>query len=707
MKIFTSLFCSIFSITAVSVFTLLRSGFTLNYVSALKVLGLCLFLLILPLFTEKKIARMQDGKWYKNFVLIQFAFLLVFALAGYWLRDKTIDLSVVPILCGYLLFMWLLIESFRNFSLINFFLFLVATLIFSLFIISITFSLHIKPLFYEDLFAGSDLWRVDTLYHIANAQIFNTYGTFSTGLDGVSHIPYHYGSHFLYTEIANFLKIGIFESYILLPVVLTAPLFLFTFLHLVYQIRTLRNLPLTVNVGFILILFIAFVGFIRNTFYGFAGPIPDYMGMLLGSPILFVSDSYTVSLLFLNIIFIVTINFFTDHKLNQSGKASTLCFLFLVFPLLFVCAGFTKISTLYTAVVVITYLLIRLRLYRHVVYLLPYLLILFLSVVIFYFTKEDKYGGSLISFVYHFKEANQSILVFLLFHFIWCWLLAILFVFNQSVRSTIESLISKRLLELEFVFVILGGSLIPAFFLEVKGGQLYYFTEIASWYAVVIILVYLPVLVENKIPKRLSIKTLMVVIVSIYILNVFYKNIQAYTRYMLANNYQTRYFILKGPKGLLVPNEFKIKSILSFDTISLKALKMPLASVHCDSTRIMPVQKFINQLNTLNKLVSLKEKKESIVYVNFSKLTFQLPLKCFEKPFLIPALSGMASIHGGVTKECMSENVWFQGYSYEYYNPIDTNNVSITALRLEAKQKGFKWLYFYDAEKSIFKKVNC
>ena len=116
---------------------------------------------------------------------------------------------------------------------------------------------------------------------------------------------------------------------------------------------------------------------------------------------------------------------------------------------------------------------------------------------------------------------------------------------------------------------------------------------------------------------------------------------------------------------------------------------------------------FIDKLSSLNEL-PLFEKKMSAVYINFSTISFQIPVRCYELAFLVPALSGMASIHGGITNQCLQENPWFSGYSFENYGILEpTRADNISALKIAAVKSGFRWLYYYDNQKQEFVKLNC
>jgi hypothetical protein len=61
------------------------------------------------------------------------------------------------------------------------------------------------PLFVQSLCNGYA--HIDTLFHITLANMLRTYGACSTGLDGLPHVLYHFGSHWAFARVSNLLDI--------------------------------------------------------------------------------------------------------------------------------------------------------------------------------------------------------------------------------------------------------------------------------------------------------------------------------------------------------------------------------------------------------------------------------------------------------------------------------------------------------------------
>jgi len=704
-----SLICSVFSLNSALVYLLLRFGYPTEYFPVIKVVGLSLVVFILPVFIKLRFTNKSGSKWYFNYSFILFSVLFLITLLGLLNRlicFNSLGLSSLP---GYILFGWLIVEVFRTTKGLRIVLTTILTIFFSAFIIFIIFTYHIKPLFFEDLFSWSYLWKVDTLYHIANSQMFNTYGIFSTGLDGISYIPYHYGSNVLYCGLANFLNISLIDTYILLPAIITAPLFICTFFHLILFVRKFFGISNDINKLFILVLLTSFIGFFMNTRFQSMGDFPDYASMFLGSPILFISDSYTVSLVFMSILFILILNYCQDSKTRKINVFEKSFFYYLVLPILFICLGFSKISTLYVVFLIISFLIIRLRLYKDVIVFRAFLIIAGSFIILFFIMRDSKYGDGNISWMYHFKEAKQNIVIFIAIQFVWFWILLVSFLTSKSTQYNLSHIGEKKLL-VEVVFVMILSALVPAFFIKIRGGQLYYFTEIQSWYSVSIILAYLPLFNFDGLTifkKKVVIKTFFITLICLWLAVIWFLNIRIYRNEMIRANYSTRYNVLIGPKGLIDPGDFsKPFKLIYYDSLMLASIRQPFESEFYDSSRVEPAKAFITKLSNLNKL-PLTVKKKSLIYINFENLGFDLPLRCYEIPFLAPALSGMASIKSGLNTDCSKANSWFSGYGYEYYDSIDGSSTNLHELKSIVLKKGYSWLYYYDIKSREFIHLNC
>ena len=98
-----------------------------------------------------------------------------------------------------------------------------------------------NPLFVESLCNGYA--HIDTLFHITLANMLRTYGACSTGLDGLPHVLYHFGSHWAFARVSNLLDISVVDFYNLAYPVIFAPFITFSLLTFAVAISEIWRGP--------------------------------------------------------------------------------------------------------------------------------------------------------------------------------------------------------------------------------------------------------------------------------------------------------------------------------------------------------------------------------------------------------------------------------------------------------------------------------
>ena len=130
--------------------------------------------------------------------------------------------------------------------------------------------------------------NIDTLFHVACANMINNYHTISTGLHGLPFMGYHVFSHFLYGNISNILNVFTYQVYGYTTFIVFVPLLFLSSMSFAEEL-----VPSKSNFGFyisFLLLASIFIGFLgRETFVKY--------GLLWDS--YFISESYLISLIML------------------------------------------------------------------------------------------------------------------------------------------------------------------------------------------------------------------------------------------------------------------------------------------------------------------------------------------------------------------------------------------------------------------------
>lgn len=177
---------------SLGIYMFYKQGFPINPISIYTVLGFILFVINFSLITinSSNENNCKPIRWNKNPALILFLIILLFVTSGIFFKIELLTLVVASIGYGLFVRICLLVYKKENTILIVGFGILGSLL--SIFITCMLFSIHISPLFNEELyvpdFEDGINWRIDTLYHIASAQMFNTYGIAGQGLDGVKYV---------------------------------------------------------------------------------------------------------------------------------------------------------------------------------------------------------------------------------------------------------------------------------------------------------------------------------------------------------------------------------------------------------------------------------------------------------------------------------------------------------------------------------------
>jgi hypothetical protein len=98
-----------------------------------------------------------------------------------------------------------------------------------------------NPLFVANLCNGYA--HIDTLFHASLANMLRTYGACSTGLDGLPHVLYHFGSHWVFARFSNLLDLPVIDFYNLAYPVIFAPFVTFSLLTFAVSIAEIWRGP--------------------------------------------------------------------------------------------------------------------------------------------------------------------------------------------------------------------------------------------------------------------------------------------------------------------------------------------------------------------------------------------------------------------------------------------------------------------------------
>lgn len=340
------------------------------------------------------------------------------------------------------------------------------------------------PLFSETLLIGDP--SLDTLFHVSVANIFKTYGIPSTGLDGIPYLAYHFGSHWLFGQLATVLKMDIIQFYNLGFPIIFIPFLLNSIMvfALTYRVIFLRMVTsdagLKPSWGFWGVLILAHLGVVPAKIHGGNSQL--------------ISESYAVGLTAFFLFSSITVHLWQIGTMDTPrGSKRTIASLFLMIPLMLAVVGFLKSSLMVLSFILVSYLVIRsdfLSLRQCLLFLAINAIVLIL--VINLTISKNTPGLSFEPFHYLKNFVQQEWWPwFPFFELLWSWL----FIFLRTrelgittVGSIKDAIVSKKALDLEVVAVVSLTGLIPGLLMAIPGGSAAYFSDFQRWLSVSLIM---------------------------------------------------------------------------------------------------------------------------------------------------------------------------------------------------------------------------
>jgi hypothetical protein len=644
-----------------------------------------------------------------NDTLLPLYALILIVVVGYLSSHSTISIAPIFSIVGFGLFFFVTYIFARSVSGIHKIAFILLAIFFAFFIGPMCWFWHLKPFFLEMLVYGTD--KMDALFHIAAAQMIKTYGIGTTGLDGPVEMNYHWGSHWIFAHLSNFLKVPVLTVYQLCFPVIIAPLLFRSFLSFVLQIKKLYRPESGIqkeNLVFWIVFLAIFIGFFKNFFAG-----NDWAEYSTGGTgvtfFMLSSESYTVSIIIMCALLSVILTYWNCKESLHLNYERILILLLL--PVLLAFLGWVKISTLCVVSALLVYLFVRLQLFKRKLYnggMVIMLLTTILTIVSSYDFKDNH--GSFSPF-YFYKQMEISIPLFLTVFYLWTYLSIAFYIINEKLySSSIRHLfLNQKLLPIECLLVVAIAGFLPSMVLRIQGYDSLYFNEIQMWLSSALLLVYIPFYLNRQHSRK---KILIITIPCILVFCIFFMNAKIFWRNLWNESGQVREYVL-GKKSDL-KSELNT-GLIKFDYQQVRAAirknRQQFDSVYANSK----VFSFLIKLQELDTIL-LTEKRESLVYVDlrtiFQNREFNWKLHCHNIAFIVPALSGMALIDGidvtypDVCQLCCES----YGYGYHYYSKGKSEKEILTPPSVQTLSKrvihdGYKNLILYDLEKESFIKL--
>lgn len=531
---------SIAATVLAAIYWISRYGFENPVAPVVETLGIALFLVAAPLWIVRVVRR---SEWWTSQSVIALGCIGITMSAGILANRTGFSTAILFAAIGLALSLLTLVRWLRTGSIRSSVLFIIGATVFTVWCAGVIWGSRYKmPLFWETLSLNGNIHH-DTFYYASLANMLETYGTPSLGIDGIPPVHYHFGSPLLFAKWSDLLGMDVLSFYSLGYPVIVLPLFFSALLTFAVELRAAfggPETPIKTDWRVWLVFLAATVGFI---------PTSALDALAVWNSNAFISESYLIGLpVFL---------FVLGSGLAAREKPSVF-FLIVFLPVMLAILGFLKISLMLLAFGVALYLVLRLRLYRER-RVLASALISALLVSNTYLIVQLPAQNSGISPLHFMRfDAHEGWQQFFpLIHLLWTWVYCWLRAREENIRdfAALKSAVrSRRILDVEILLVIAILGFLPGEIISIHGGSAVYFSDVQRWLALAFIIGRLP-LWRKPAPVRsttetgfraVRLSTIAAVFVAAPFVVTLFMNLAQWPARVLRTNLTTRSAIASG-----------------------------------------------------------------------------------------------------------------------------------------------------------------
>jgi hypothetical protein len=337
------------------------------------------------------------------------------------------------------------------------------------------------PLFWETMSFKANVHH-DTFYYGNIANMLETYGVPTTGLDGIPTIQYHFGSPWMFAKWSHLIGVDTLTFYSLGYPIVVLPLFFASLLLLTAELRVAFAMPVTpplrADWRMWLVFLAASVGFI---------PTGALDALAVWNSNAFISESYLIAMAIMFLLFGVAVRFWRNDANRSAGSMSAWGFLVEFLPLAVALLGLLKISQMLLSLGLAVYLFVRLKLYRRPVAVSSIAAMTVLCAISYRFVSlpEQDIGLSPLHFM-RFDAAQGWQQFFPLIHFMWTWVYVGMRIWEEGardLRGLFDVLRSRRLIDAEILAIFAILAFLPGEIVSIHGGSAVYFSDAQRWLA--------------------------------------------------------------------------------------------------------------------------------------------------------------------------------------------------------------------------------
>ncbi len=647
-----NIFCLAFVAVMVSVYGVLRMGFADNsLLDMLSTAGLAIWMLLLPDFFAR-LSWLREDNISVTLVTLDIWFSLLL-------------LSFVPFVGSFFPYICIVVAVVL---LIDFLRKLLGTGKLAALIMGLLTAVYFaaalwggkchNPLYFEKIALGEA--HIDLIYHAGIANLMNTHGFATSGLDGNVYLPYHWASHFVAGRFSDLLQIAPVKFYNFSLFVIFLPLLFKSLFLLVMDVRLFHHITSgtweklkKISSGDFVAVFFIFVFFIPL--------IMRVSGALYG-------ESTLMAAILSMLIFSLWFKYLYIKRWAEIVVISILTGILALF----------KISFGFILVGVYAWLFLRHKWYKSLPQCLLFTTSLAMFILIYKYNHET--GGSANA---GFSPRHTLRTVMDLFYpktWLYYSLSLIPFLF-LIIKNVYNKIYSKTFIpELLIIIPVLG--FVPIALINLKHNSVY-FTGYQVYFGAVMTVALLPIMWSafRKLPlfkvqnsehttQSLIFSSILKIAISIALITVVWFGAKAYLRQVPVPIQQN----LTIRKTLLQTDDL---TSVNRNTLIYQAQK----NITTD-----PRYLWIQQLKTLNDKPRSFKRKACLWIPPTNRLYWDMQhYREYGAPFVATSLSGISLINGRPTDE-------FSRYSYYQYHKDETYNADIDMIKQKAIKKGFSIL---------------
>jgi hypothetical protein len=458
---------------------LIRDGFDNPIVPIGRVLSLLFLVVALPGFLRRRLWK--TIAWWNDDPVVVIVTLLVLVFSGMLVRNTGLNLYPVFGIAGFVLaletlYVWV---QRRIWGL--------AVLLVAVVFVSAIMTPRHHPLMIEHIALGKA--DQDNLFHASLSNMIVNYDAFSTGLDGLPYMPYHYGTHWIFGHLSLLLNTTTLQFYALSYPVIFVPLSLYALLT--FAVR-LRNFLYPDVIKGLLREEILFWGLLVIVLFSF---LPPDAGWRI-DPLRFVrSESQNIGVAFSFLTGSLFVTFLQDRRYER-------WFLWGLLPLLTACLMALKISQVMLLLGIGGYLLLRLALTHRDAWIGAILAgIVFLFLYPVFAVGDPNYTWVELFHFFRVRIADTWKPTFFIFFFFWSWV----FVFYRLTQKP------RHLIDVEVLLALCLGSFAFVSIFAFISGAPFFYLNFQRWLALAFLLAAMPRMCGYWIPVAGFIGSVMLV----------------------------------------------------------------------------------------------------------------------------------------------------------------------------------------------------